>query len=185
MLVDYSNPIFIGCSWSTEFQADIAKHRRTIPVPFAVQVLGTFSSLYAAQAEARPLIKRFLTNIVGYNKTDYGDLDNKRLIRTTPCWSKGMSLVSIPKYDSFRRVMGAKKSIAARRDNYASRLPYHAGDSHPNKREDNRNKIKKAAQGRRRYYREDGSWTWQYAPDHHLAHKNRDNGIPDLQINIE
>lgn len=181
LLVDYSEPKFVGLAWKHEFQQVIMDHRRTKP-PFMVQILAEYDSLYAAQAAARPLIKRYLTNMFGWNKTDYGDLDNKPFsAKGIVGWGARYNIRAEPRFDALRRKRSEITRMVAHRDNHVARLPYLAGETHPNKREENREKIKKAAQGRRRYYFEDGSWTWQYASDHPLAYKNRDNGIPPLK----
>lgn len=182
MLVDYSNPIFVGLARAEEFANQINQHRQTIRVPFAVQVLQTFTALHLAHVEARALIKRYLTNIVGYNKTDYGDLDYTPFVNTGGYkLNDGKGLLCDPRYDQWRLKGAIRKSEVAKEANYRDRLPYHKGDSHPMKQEKNRLKLKGVSTGRKRYYFEDGSWTWCYSKDHPLAHKNRDNNIPNLE----
>lgn len=181
LLMDYSEPKFVGLAWEKQFNKVIQEHRQSKP-PFMVQIVGTFDSLYSAQAAARPLITRFHTQLFGWNKTDYGDLDNKPLVNPGGYkWNNGESTHNNPRFDAWRANMARGLSIAAKRDNNAARLPYHAGDTHPMKREENRDKLRNTSTGRKRYYFEDGSWTWQYAADHPLAYKNRDNGIPNLE----
>lgn len=181
LLLDYSEPKFVGLAWEKEFNKTIQEHRRTKP-PFMVQVLGAFDSLYAAQAAARPLIARYLTNRFGWNKTDYGDLDNKALVNPGGYkLNNGVDVRTNPRFDNWRHNVSKALSEVAIRDNHAARLPYHAGDTHPMKREDSREKLRNTSKGRKRYYFDDGSWTWQYAEDHPLAFRNRENGIPALK----
>lgn len=182
ILVDYSSPIFIGLAWIPEFDKRISEHRREIPVAFGVQIAGTFSSLYSAQHEARQLIQRYHTQRFGFNKTDYGDLDNKPRVNTGGYrWNGGVDSRTLPKYDQSRKDRSLVMSEVARLNNYESRLPFHAGESHPMKREECRDKLRNTSNGRRRYYFDDNRWTWCYAGDHPLAFRNRENGIPNLE----
>ena len=181
LLLDYSEPKFVGLAWEKEFNKTIQEHRRTKP-PFMVQVLGAFDSLYAAQAAARPLIQRYHTQLFGYNKTDYGDLDNKPLVNPGGYkWNNGTDSRQLPQYDEWRKGKAEFMSEYARLNNYKSRLPYHAGETHPMKREESRDKLRNTSNGRKRYYFDDGSWTWVYSKNSPLAFKNRENGIPCLE----
>lgn len=56
-----------------------------------------------------------------------------------------------------------------------------APGTHPMKREDSREKLRNTSNGRRRYYFDDGSWTWCYSCKSPLAYRNRENGIPCLE----
>lgn len=181
ILLDYSEPKFVGLAWEREFNDTILEFRRTKP-PFMVQVVDKFDNLYSAQAAARPLIKRYLTNMFGWNETDFGDLDNKP--RVNPGGYKLPHRVGThkdEKYDALRRSISEKISVIARENDHASRLPYLAGDTHPNKKEENRQKISKSVTGRRKYILPDGTWTWCYSKNHPMAYKNRDRGISHLE----
>lgn len=182
MLVDYSSPIFVGVAWTSDFNKQIAEHRRTIPTPFGVEVVGSFPALYKAQQEARVLIQRYHTQRFGFNKTDYGDLDSKPPVNTGGYkWNNGVSSRVLPKYDNTRKAKSQQMSEIARLNNFEARLPYHAGESHPMKREDCREKLRNTSNGRRRYYFDDNKWTWCYQSDHPMAYRNRENGIPNLE----
>ncbi len=180
MIVDYSEPKYIGVVRDHELDKEINEFRATKP-PFMVKILGKFTVLFEARDEAIALIQRYHTDLFGWNKTKFGDIEEKPRVRPKGSKNK-MSMYEQERFDDYRR----QRSEESKRRNQGRLFEGYtyiitADNHHFRNKPESLEKFKETASGRKRYYFPDGTWTWCYSKDSRMAYKNRDKNIPHLE----
>lgn len=160
LLIDISEPRYVGIARSHLLDHDIQKHRMSKPA-FAVQIIQRGMKLGDAEELAKKYIAHYFTDKVGWNKNG---LESPRLPNAAQ--QPGVTKPHMKrryKFDPNSKERLEKVSAAHRQRakfiDPSGRLPSRKGEKWSSKSKD---KLRTTCVGRRRKYNEDGSWTWTY-----------------------
>lgn len=158
LLIDISEPRFVGIARSHLLDQDIQKHRQTKP-PFAVQIIQRDMKLGDAEELAKQYMAHYFTDKVGWNKNGLESPRKPLGVTSETHTRRGKRMLFDPKYDDTRKRTSETMRRRAKFIDPTDRLPSRKGEKWS---EESKNKLKTSCTGRRRKYNEDGSWTWTY-----------------------
>lgn len=158
LLIDISEPRFVGISRTHLLDQDIQNHRRTKPA-FAVQIIKREITLGEAEAIAQEYMNYYYTDKFGWNTNG---LESPRKPQGAPGVARPHQtkryFFDPASKERLEKVSRAHKQRAKFIDP-TGRLPSRKGEKW---NDDSKNKLRTTCVGRRRKYNEDGSWTWTY-----------------------
>lgn len=159
LLVDISEPRFVGVSRESEFEKDYIHHKQTKPA-FALQIIQRGMTLGDAEELAKAYIAHYATDRFGWNKNG---LESPRKI---PIGEPGVTKPHMKrrwKFDPNSKERQEKVSRTHKqRAKFIDPTKYLTSRKGQKWSEESKNKLKTTCVGRRRKYNEDGSWTWTY-----------------------